>query len=423
MSLFKRLRRLFQNERGNVLVIGAATMPLILAAAAFAIDTIQIAVWKRQIQRAADSAAIAGAYAVAAGTDTHDSVHHDLDNNRFPTMSEAETITEGPAYGYTKTVRVQITATPSLPFMKVFGVTGTTVRGDATAALADDGTFCLVSLYDGTSTGIDLSGNADVQLGCGIKTNSKSTSAVTISGSATLTATPVAAVGGIPSSTKYGTGTTLQPYSAAQVDPLAWVPDPNLPTNNHMANCSASTLSESNYTTLAASAVNGYLCVAGVDIKPNNSVTLTNITVIVNGGDANLQGSLTLNNGALILSGPTCTAGATSCTAGDIKTDAKADINITAPSSGDYKGIAMYRDRRADTLTLKVNGGASSNIQGALYFPTSDLWYNGNASMTTKCMQLVGRIITFKGGMNIENKCDPATGSQAFRQTVVRLVG
>lgn len=423
MSFFKRLRRLFKNERGNALVIGAATMPLLIGAAAFAIDTIQIAVWKRQIQRAADSAAIAGAYAYAANTDIHDSVHHDLDNNNFPITTAPETITAGPAYGYTKTVRVQITSAASLPFMKVFGVSTTTLRGDATAALTDDGTFCLVSLYNGTSAGIDLGGNADVQLGCGMKTNSISSAAVTISGSASLTASPIAAVGGIPASSKFGSGTTLQPYSAVQVDPLAWVPDPNAAGNNHMTNCSTSTLSESNYAALAATAVNGYLCVAAVDIKPNNTVTLSNVTVIVNGGDANLQGTLNLTNGALIMTAPDCTSGATSCSAGDIKTNAQADINITAPSSGDYKGVAMYRDRRASTITLKVNGGSSSKIQGALYFPTSDLWYNGNSSMDTKCLQIVGRIVTFKGGMSIQNKCDPATGSEAFRQTVVRLVG
>jgi Flp pilus assembly protein TadG len=412
MSFFKRLRRLFKNERGNALVIGAATMPLLIGAAAFAIDTIQIAVWKRQIQRAADSAAIAGAYAYAANTDVHDSVHHDLDNNNFPETTSPETITVGPAYGYTKTVRVQITSSASLPFMKVFGVSATTLRGDATAALTDDGTFCLVSLYDGTSTGIDLGGNADVQLGCGMKTNSKSSSAVTITGSASLTATPIAAVGGIPASSKFGSGTTLQPYSAAQVDPLAWVPNPD----SHMTNCSSQTLSGSNAAALAAAAVGGYICVAGIDIQPSDSVSLSNVTVIVNGGDANLKGDLTLNNGALIMSGPNGAAG-------DINTNSQANITITAPSSGDYKGVAMYRDRRASTITLKVNGGSSSTIQGALYFPTSDLWYNGNSSMNTKCLQIVGRIITFKGGMSIQNACDPASGSSAFRQTVVRLVG
>lgn len=416
MSFFKRLRRLFQDERGNVLLIGAATMPLVLAAAAFAIDTIQIAVWKRQIQRAADSAAIAGTYAVAAGADTHEAVHHDLDNNRFPIMSQSETITQGASHGYNRTVRVQITATPSLPFMKVFGVTGVTVQGDATAALVDDGTFCLVSLYNGTSAGIDLGGNADVVLGCGMKTNSKASAAVTISGSANLSATPIAAVGGIPSSSKYGTGTTLQPYSAPQSDPLGWVPDPT----NYMTNCSSSTLNESNAAALVASntvTVDGrkYLCVGALDINPNNTVALTDTVLIVNGGDANLQGNLTLTNGTLLMSGP---GGA----AGDIKTNAQADINITAPSAGPYQGVAMYRDRRATTITLQVNGGSSSKIQGALYFPTSDLWYNGNSSMNTQCLQIVGRIITFKGGMNIQNNCDPAGGSSAFRQTVVRLI-
>jgi Flp pilus assembly protein TadG len=410
MSFLKRLRRLLRNERGNVLLIGAATMPLIIGAAAFAIDTTQIAVWKRQLQRAADSAAIAGAYAVAAGTDTHDSVHHDLDNNRFPMMSQAEVITEGPAYGYQKTVRVQITASPNLPFMKVFGVPSATLRGDATAALVNDGTYCMVSLYDGNNAGIDIGGNADVVLGCGMKTNSKSSSAVTITGSANLKATPIAAVGGIPSSSKYLAGTTLQPFAAPQVDPLGWVPNPDT------TSCSTATLDASNYSTLIPSG-GGTVCVAAVNIQPSDHITLpNNVTLVVNGGDVNLQGDLTASSFTLVMTGPNGAAG-------DLKINAQANLVLSAPNSGPYTGVVMYRDRRAANINIKMNGGASSVINGALYFPSSDLEFNGNSSMNTQCLQMVGRILTFKGGINIQNHCDPAGGPHAFRQTVVRLVG
>ena len=58
-GFFKKLRR---NQRGNVLIITAAAMPLLVGAAGLATDTIQWVLWKRQLQRAADSAAIAGVY-------------------------------------------------------------------------------------------------------------------------------------------------------------------------------------------------------------------------------------------------------------------------------------------------------------------------------------------------------------------------
>src|SRR4051812_33278601 len=59
ISFFKRLH---QDRRGNVLVIAAAAMPLLVGSAGMATDTIQWTLWKRELQRAADSAAIAGVY-------------------------------------------------------------------------------------------------------------------------------------------------------------------------------------------------------------------------------------------------------------------------------------------------------------------------------------------------------------------------
>ena len=55
-------RKLWHNKRGNALVIAGACLPMIVGAAGLASDTIQWTLWKRQLQRAADSAAIAGVY-------------------------------------------------------------------------------------------------------------------------------------------------------------------------------------------------------------------------------------------------------------------------------------------------------------------------------------------------------------------------
>ncbi len=54
--------KLWRNKRGNALAIAAACLPLFVGAAGLATDTIQWTLWKRQLQRAADSAAIAGVY-------------------------------------------------------------------------------------------------------------------------------------------------------------------------------------------------------------------------------------------------------------------------------------------------------------------------------------------------------------------------
>ena len=83
MRALSWLKDLMSSERGNVFVVAAAVMPLLLGSAAFAIDTIQLSVWKRQLQRAADSGAIAGAYALSLGDDEETAIHNDLDKNAF----------------------------------------------------------------------------------------------------------------------------------------------------------------------------------------------------------------------------------------------------------------------------------------------------------------------------------------------------
>src|SRR5688572_19309437 len=144
MRALSWLRDLISSERGNVFVVGAAVMPLLLGSAAFAIDTIQLSVWKRQLQRAADSSAIAGAYALSLGDDEHDAIHRDLDKNKFPLLTREEDIVVGPKLGFDRTVDVTLNASRTLHFMSIFTQRPTPIVANATAALVGQGTFCMI---------------------------------------------------------------------------------------------------------------------------------------------------------------------------------------------------------------------------------------------------------------------------------------
>jgi hypothetical protein len=404
------LRDLFSSERGNVLVVGAAVLPLLIGSAAFAVDTIQLSVWKRQLQRAADSSAIAGAYALSFGNDTHDAIHRDLDKNKFPVLSQEEQIWVEPYGIYSRTVRVRLVATRTAPFMSIFTDHASTIQADARAALDTSGTFCMVSLYDGTSAGIDVNGNADVTLGCGMKSNCTGTDCVTAGGSSSITASPIAAVGGVKGdSNNFIAPTTLQPYSAVQADPFAYLPDPAL--SDAPRGCSGelspATVWHSDQTTE---------CFLSSSVKPSETLNIpAGKTVMIWGGDIDWKGDVNGTGVTMVMSGP---GGA----AGDLKINSQANLNLTSPGSGTYKGVLFYRDRRATNIEIKINGGASSNLTGALYFPSSDITFAGSAGMKVECLQMVGQILKFRGGANITNKCPTSSGASAFQQTVVRLV-
>jgi Flp pilus assembly protein TadG len=411
MRALSWLKDLYSSDRGNVLVVGAAAMPLLLASAAFAIDTIQVTVWKRQLQRAADSSAIAGAYALAIEDDTHDAVHRDLDKNSFPTLTQEEAIAVGPRLGFNRTVRVTLTATRTAPFMSIFTNAPQTLVADATAALVDDGTFCMVSLYKGTGAGIDVNGNSNVNLGCGMKSNCTGPECVTAGGSSSITASPIAAVGGLRGDTNnFVQPTKLQPYAAAEADPFAYLPDPE-PSQAPLG-CSGVLSPTTEWNSSQTTE-----CFLSSSVQPGEVLNIPNgKTVMVYGGDIDWKGNVNGTNVTIVMTGPNGAAG-------DLQINAQATLNLSSPASGTYKGVLFYRDRRASNIEIKINGGAESRLTGALYFPTSDITYAGHADMRVECLQMVGQILKFRGSANISNQCPTNGSASAFQQTVVRLVG
>ncbi|HEX8224063.1 MAG TPA: pilus assembly protein TadG-related protein [Allosphingosinicella sp.] len=412
MRALSWLRTLFSSERGNVLVVGAASMPLLIGAAAIAIDTIQVSVWKRQLQRAADSSAIAGAYALSLGDDEHDAIHRDLDKNEFPTLTQEEAIAVGARLGFNQTVRVTLTATRTAPFMSIFTTAPQTLVADATAALVSTGTYCMVSLYDGTDAGIDANGGAEVNLTCGMKANCTGTDCVTAGGNSWIKAFPIASVGGLKgSSNNFIAPTKLQPYSAAQVDPFLYLPEPA----PDPAECAANgTLTETtDFTELGPDP-----CFLAVDVNPSDNFKIPDTvqSVTVYGGNIDFKGDLIANGITFIMTGPDGKAG-------DLIINSQANLTMSSPDSGTYKGVLFYRDRRASNIEIKINGGATSKLTGALYFPSSDISFGGNAGMNVECLQMVGQKLKFRGGATVTNTCPANSGASAFQTTEVRLVG
>src|SRR5687768_2239658 len=97
------LKSLWKDRRGNALVIAAASLPLVLGSAGLASDTIQWALWKRQLQRAADSAALAGVYSIVqlegANSGVQNAVTRDLEVNSHVGITTTKDVTSSPSVG------------------------------------------------------------------------------------------------------------------------------------------------------------------------------------------------------------------------------------------------------------------------------------------------------------------------------------
>lgn len=416
MRALKWLRQLRKSEKGNVLVIGAASMPLLIGSAALAVDTIQLSLWKRQLQRAADSASIAGAHSVTQQKNVTASVQSDLTLNNDIPLSLTPVIENAPTVGDfagdNRAVRVVLTAQRPLPFLSFFMEQAPLIRVEATAAVVHRGEYCMVSLEDGTTAGIEFQGNTDIDLGCGMATNSRANAAVTANGSSKIKATPVAAMGGLTPSTNFIQPTTLQPYSIKQEDPFATLANPTIPNGS----CPNKDIQPQDTVNLKPG------CFKSLNIK--GTVTMDPGVYYIDGGELGFgsQAHVTGEGVTFVLTSKT--AATNGNTVATLNMSAGAYVNLTAPESGTYEGILFYQDRRA-TLgggTNKVNGNADSVLEGAFYFPRQDLTMNGTAGMDTRCLQMVARRLFFSGNSRIENEC-PENGAHAFEATVVRLVG
>lgn len=405
MRIGKRVSGVLRSERGNVLAMAAAAMPMLLGAAGFAIDTMQIGVLKRQMQRAADAGALAGAYALAQSASVQRAVGSDLLKNRHPTLSEPQAVAVGPSLGFERTVSVQLVARPRLPFMSLFTKAPPAIVGSATAALVDEGKFCVLSLYGGTDSGVVVGGNARVDLGCGIATNARGPNAISATGSTYVNASPLMAVGGLSGNTGNFAGTVkLQPHSSVQTDPFEDVPNPPPQTCSNSVSVSP-----------GETASLGPGCYGSLDIK--GTVQLEPGIYYINGGDLSFgsQAHVTGSGVTFVMTGP---GGA----AGDLRMNAQAHLDLAATAAGDYAGMLFYRDRRAANIEIKINGSASSKMVGAFYAPGSDITFNGAAGMQVRCFQMVGQIIRLQGDATISNSCPDFGDAPEFELLFVRII-
>ena len=411
------LRKLLGDKRGNALLIAGAAMPMLVGAAGLATDTIQWALWKRQLQRAADSAAIAGVYANVASQDVPTSVTYDLGKNNktgYALMGPAVVGYPTDGLDYTRSVSVELKMQKALSFSSYFLSSPPIIRATATAAAVAAGDYCARALINTNATGITAGGSTTVNLKCGLITNSTSMDAAVAFGASSVTATPVAAVGGLDTSDNWAAGTTLLPFTLSADDPFADIDAPAIPSD---CNTAFSDRPSDNATWPSTRPASGVVCVKSwtgkgtVNLQPNTTYMIT--------------GDMSINSGA-VMNCTGCTfvmTNATPSLTGTVDINGGATMNLSAPDSGTYKGILFYSNRGADSSnTSKISGNSSSFFKGAFYFPHQQVIYTGNASLTFECVKLVTWQLTFMGNSNLNNNCPAGYYGDRFTGRHVRLV-
>ena len=104
--------------------------------------------------------------------------------------------------------------------------------------------------------------------------------------------------------------------------------------------------------------------------------------------------------------------------------NSSANLTLTAPTDGAYAGIALFENRGIasnKSSDATINGGANATIDGALYFPNSNLSFSGSSDSNGYLM-LIADTVTFTGTTSMTLNNFPsafANNNPAFKKWVV----
>lgn len=375
-------------ESGNVAIIFAFTLPVVVGGAGLGVETSYWYYSSLRLQSAADAAAYAGAIEKIAGSDnptitstaTQSATSNGLGNGTIVVNTPPAS---GPNTGK-KAVEVILTQNLDRIFTSIFSQSKVPEQARAVALISDGSKSCIDALNPSASQAALFSGNTNVKLsGCVIMANSIANDAIKVQGSAALQTDCLVTSGGVslnnpPVMVCKSAITGALPVS----DPYASLPTPTAsnPCQNINGNKNAQTIQPGTY------------C-SGMNL--NGNVTLSPGVYVV-------QGSLKINAGAVING-----SGVTIFMAGSntVSMNGNATVTLSAPTSGTYSGVLFYGDRTGTAAQSTFNGTATSSMTGAIYFPRQQVNYLGNFSGQNGCTQVVADTIQWSGNSTINQDC------------------
>src|SRR5215467_121438 len=409
-SLRNTLTPFFKARDGAVApILAFAAIPL-LATVGAAVDYSRASNARATMQAALDASGLALAKQnVSADALAQAAQSYFNANFLVAGMSEVHVTASAGAISGGTSLTLSAAGSEPTTFMRMVGYSAFPISVTTKVIRIADGLGCVLALNPSASASITGQGSPSVSLtGCSLYDDSSSPTAVTVGGSAKISALSVGVVGGVSNAnngliTDQGIMTGMGPIA----DPYA---DVNYP--------SFSGCDQRNYKPKASTTISPGVYCGGISINAGVALTLNPGIYYMDGGD------LTVNGGAT-LSGTGVTIVFTSKSNNNYATatiNGNATVNLTPPIAGPTAGISMFGDRAMPRgTTIKLNGGSTKYIGGAIYFPTGNVQYAGGADTSTSCTQIIGDTVTFIGNSAVAVNCS-SYKTRPFSALVVRLV-
>jgi hypothetical protein len=406
-----------RGSSGSVAIQVALLLTILIGFVSLGTEIVSLLMTSRQMQVAADSAALA---AVKARTKGYPTVYADeaialaraagfVQGQNGTTVTVNSPPASGGYAGSSNAVEVIISQPQVLALAALFGSGTFAISARSVGTVGGTG-LCALALDGSASSAIQASNGATVNLNnCGVGANSTSNSAISVTGAATLTTSTLSVVGNynVSNGGILNASGAITTGAAAMTDPYAGraVPAPGT--------CLPGGAISNKIVALPA----GTYC-SGISLTNASTVTLNGVYIIKD-SDFKVAGGSTISGTATIVLAGT----GTGSKVGDVTISNGSTTNITAPTTGPTAGMVFFQDPRAPSSGVNdFVGGTSNTLNGAIYFPNQIVNYSNGSSTGATCTQLIARKIVFKGGTTFNLNCDSSGTTPIGGNNTAQLV-
>lgn len=402
LNALKRLGRLLLPDGGNVALLFALMMPVIVGGAGLGVETAYWRYAQLKLQAAADAAAFAGAVEKRGGA-SDDRVTTIASgaaaDNGFTPGSIVVKASLASGANASNQVEVDLQTQATRFFTSYFNSQPVALKARAVASYTPSSEACILALDPSAADAAQVTGSGILTLqGCSVMSNSLSNQALSVQGSGRLTAPCVISAGGVSLTANATLTECAGPITQAPraSDPYADLPVP--PTTGPCADDSSASLSP------------GIYC-SGLSLS--GTVSLAPGVYVIKGGDLNFGSHANITG-----------SGVTFYLVGSsrLSMNSNGHETISAPTTGTYAGMLMFGDRtNVGGQTNKLNGDATTSLTGAFYFAKQELDYLGNFSGQGGCVKVVAGIIKWSGNSTVKADCTSLGLKTVAALTAVKL--
>jgi Flp pilus assembly protein TadG len=406
-AFLRRVWRDRSSEGGNVAILFALAMPVVIGAGALSVETNAEYTRQTKLQVAADAAAYTAALDNRASA-TLDTITANATatatSNGWSSTTGTIQVRTPPTSGPNQTpAAAEVVLSQTVPryFTAYFNSQPMVIHARSVAIYTTAASACILALNKTASAAVNVQGNTTVNLvGCDVMSNSVANDAVNVWGSAILNTDCVVSAGGL--SNHGGLSLTGCPSVVTQAprarDPFQGLPVPAHGQNRSVPNGQSVTLDPGYYN-------------AGMDLK--NNVTLNPGVYYVSGGPLNVRANANVTGSGVTIFMENGTS---------VSMAGNSHVDISAPTSGTYSGILFFGDPAATSGAVTFNGDNSSHLTGDLYFPKQAVSYTGNYSGLNGCTQIVADTVQWTGSSTINVNCAAAGMTAIPARQAVKVV-